>query len=78
MNTIETMNNIISEEKFVELISESIDNPRIEEFSFRFAGFDYTKDNLNIEDVIADAYAQMPADSLKCFSDELKELIKAS
>ena len=50
---------LFSETEFVNTICENISNPNIEKLSLEIAGFDYTDNGLNIEDVISDRYKEL-------------------
>lgn len=50
---------LFSETEFVNTICENISNSNIEKLSLEIAGFDYTKEGLNLEDVLSDKYKEL-------------------
>ena len=50
---------LFSEVEFVNTICENMSNPNIEKLSLEIAGFDYTENTLNIEDVMSNRYKEL-------------------
>ena len=62
---------LFSEEEFVNTICENINNPYIEKLSLEIAGFDYSKDGLNLEDVLSDRYKELRPYSIVDFAKNI-------
>lgn len=66
----------MDESDFVNLITENIGYAEIDDFSSRFAGYNYWENGENIEDVLSSVYSQMPEDELLMFKLELVDLLQ--
>jgi hypothetical protein len=66
---------MLNEIEFVKLVTENIFNPKVEEFSIRFIGYDYTKNAEDLAECLSNVYKQIPENDLILFQIELLKII---